>query len=100
LREHRQAGGRIGPVVLPPASLPQPAAATLTSKKAHGKTVWYLHITDADTGRVLADIRSPSQPPSYHNLQVTAQDTSGDGAALFVLSASKGKKTVAVTFAV
>jgi hypothetical protein len=37
--------------------------------------------------------------PSYHNLQVTAQDTNGDGTAdLFVLSASKGKSRVTATF--
>jgi hypothetical protein len=74
--------------------------AQLIMVKVGKKKKLLILVTYADTGAKQSQITSPFQKPTYKNIQVTVEDTNGDGVPdTVVLTAKKGKQTVTTTLA-
>jgi hypothetical protein len=73
----------------------------LVTKKVGKQKRLFVRLSYADTGAVIRDLLSPFQKPAYTGIQLTMQDTNGDGAAdTAVLRARRGNRTSTRTITV
>ena len=74
-------------------------AATLFVKRLKKKKVLFVRMTNARTGEVLQEIKSPYQKPTFAHIAVSVWDADGDGIPdTVVLTARKGKKRLSRQF--